>query len=103
MYQHAFWQARADDTTLPIWLRIAAVAYASHTKNGHSTHFLAGESTLPQALKKDKRIVQNELRKAIDRGWLAEESNVNCLVLPDGMFGGAKGHKFAECKLHPNR
>jgi hypothetical protein len=103
IYLHSYWQARADDTTLPIWLRLAVLAYASHSKNGHATFYMSGESTLPKALNKDKHVIQKEMKKAIDRGFLASDSNVNCLVLPDGVFGGAEGHKFAECKLHPNR
>jgi hypothetical protein len=103
LHLHSYWQDRAGDDKLPIWLRLAAIAYASHHKNGHATFYMSGESTLPKTLGRDKRVIQNELKKAIDRGFLAEQSNINCLVLPDGIFGGAEGHKFADCKLHPNR
>jgi hypothetical protein len=103
IHLHSYWQARANDPELAIWLRIVALAYASHRKNGHATFYMAGESTLPRILGKSKRAIQNELKKAIARGFLAEGSNANCLILPDGIFGGAEGHKFADCKLHATR
>lgn len=57
----------------------------------HATFALDGMSSLPEALHKDKHVIQNEMKKAISRGFLAEESNAMCLVLPDGVYGGLRG------------
>lgn len=96
----SFWSDRAKDEGAPLWLRLAALAYSSHTKNGHATFFITGDSNLPETVGKKRQHVQNEIRRAIELGLLAKESNINCLVLPDEICGGAKGHPHAECKLH---
>ncbi|MCV7239557.1 hypothetical protein [Mycolicibacterium celeriflavum] len=62
---------------------------------------MGGESVLPEVLGKGKRQLQNEIRRAIGLGFLAAESNIMCLVLPDEICGGAEGHHLSECKLHP--
>ncbi|TGD85138.1 hypothetical protein BayCH28_22315 [Mycolicibacterium sp. CH28] len=101
IHYFSFWDGRAQDALLPLWLRVVSMAYGNHTKNGHATFYLGGESTLPELLGKSKRHVQNEIRQAVKLGFLASGSNINCLVLPDEICGGARGHKFAECRLHP--
>lgn len=105
---HSFWADRARDLDLPVWMRIVGLAYSSHRKNGHATFFMCGQSTLAEQLGTTKKgaalsrlHLQKEIRKAIRLGFLARESNVNCLVLPDEICGGADGHAFAECKHHP--
>ena len=35
-HYHETWQERAGDARLPFWLRVAALAYGSHTDNGHA-------------------------------------------------------------------
>jgi hypothetical protein len=104
---HAFWSERARNTDLPIWLRLAALAYSSHTKNGHATFMLALESTLPEVLgmtnKHPLQQIRNEIRRAIRHGFLAEESNHLCLVLPDGITGGAEGHRHSPRHLHKKK
>lgn len=100
IHYHSFWNARAEDVSAPLWLRIVAYAYGSHRKNGHASFHLCGESTLPELLEKGKQQVMNEIRRAVKYGYLAPESNIYCLVLPDEICGGADGHRFAECKLH---
>jgi hypothetical protein len=96
----SYWQEHADNEDLPLWLRLAALAYCSHRKNGHATFFLNGESTLPKQLGKTKRHIHNEIKNAVACGFLAEGSNSCCLIIPDGITGGAEGNKFAECKHH---
>ena len=100
IHYFSFWESRADNEAVPLWLRIVARAYSQHSKNGHAPHYLGGESTLTDILKKSRQHLQNEIRRAIEFGFLAAESNVNCLVLPDEICGGVKGNARAECKLH---
>ena len=100
LHFHSFWADHSKNPDHPLWLRLASLAYSSHHKNGHATFFLGGESTLPEVLQKSRRHIQKEIQLAIDKGFLAKESNINCLVLPDEICGGAEGNAFAECKLH---
>lgn len=99
---HSFWSTRAHSPALPpLWMRIVALAYSSHGKSGHAPFYLCGDSTLPpEILHKSKKHIQKEIARAIELGFLAEGSNINCLVLPDEICGGAEGHAFGECKLH---
>ncbi|BBY82292.1 hypothetical protein H7I53_13640 [Mycolicibacterium pulveris] len=96
-----FWFERAQDKSLPHWLRVVGLAYSGHTKNGHAKFCLNGESTLPETLGISKRHAQNEVRKAVKNGFLDEGSNIMCLVLPSGICGGAEGNVHAKCQLHP--
>jgi hypothetical protein len=97
----SFWADRAKDNGLVLWMRLVGMAYSAHGKNGHASFCLAGESTLADVLGKPRQQVLNEIRRAVKHGFLSPESNINCLVLPDRICGGADGHRFAECKLHP--
>lgn len=99
---HSFWVARSDNVDLPLWLRIVSLAYGNHAKNGHATFFLKGESTLPGIFKREKQQIRNEIVRAVERGFLASSSNINCLVLPDEICGGASGSRYAKCKFHPH-
>lgn len=98
---HTFWAARANDKQLALWLRLVALAYSSHRRNGHATFYLCGESTLPEVLGKPRKQVGQEIRRAVKHGFLGPESNLNCLVLPIGIEGGAEGNEYAECPYHP--
>lgn len=96
------WYELAQDESLALWLRLAALAYSSHWKNGHATFYLNGESTLPDVMRKSRRHLQNEIPKAVAKRFLLPESNVNCLVVPYGICGGAEGNAYGDCKLHPS-
>lgn len=96
----SFWSERAKDETAPLWLRLAALAYSHHRKNGHASFALGSESTLPEVLGKSRVQIQNEIRRAVQRGYLDEQSNINCLVLPYEICGGAEGHPMGLCDKH---
>ncbi len=105
IHYFTFWAGRAQSKDIPGWLRIVALAYSSHQKNGHAPFHLGGKSTLYESLgiddsRNSKLNLQRDIRKAVANGFLSPESNIHCLVLPDEICGGAKGHAFADCKLH---
>jgi len=97
----SFWADRANDTNSPLWLRLTAHAYASFRKNGHASFDLPDGSILPELLGKSRQQINNEIRRAVRLGYLAEGSNIDCLIVPGDICGGAEGNRFAECNKHP--
>lgn len=86
-YQEA-WHSRAGDERLPHWLRVAALAYGSHTENGHA-RFKRGEVALVLArVEKGTGVirpyanVRRAIGEAIDYGWLVDGSYWGCLIVP---------------------
>jgi hypothetical protein len=82
------WQARAGDPRLPYWLRVAALAYGSHTDNGHA-RFRRGEVALilghvdtSTGVVRPFTNVRREIARAVEYGWLAEGSYWGCLIVP---------------------
>lgn len=90
------WQARAGDPRLPYWLRIAALAFGSHTENGHAK-FKRGEIAVVLGSVdhetgefKPFANVRREIARAIEYGWLEDGSFWGCLVVPAHSI--KKGH-----------
>lgn len=82
------WQARAGDPRMPYWLRVAALAYGSHTDNGHA-RFKRGEVALilgsVDPITGELRPfanVRREIARAVEYGWLADGSYWGCLIVP---------------------
>lgn len=82
------WQARAGDPRLPRWLRVAALAYGSHTNNGHA-RFKRGEVALILgSIDRETGVVgpypnvRREVALAVEFGWLEEGSYWGCLIVP---------------------
>ena len=79
---------RAGDPRFPYWLRVAALAYGSHTDNGHA-RYKRGEIALVLG-KVDATMgevlpyvnVGRAIEDAVDYGWLSEDSYWGCLVVP---------------------
>lgn len=103
------WQSRAGDPRLPKWLRVAALAYGSHTDNGHA-RFKRGEIALILG-KVDVETgevipdanVGRAIEDAIEYGWLAADSFWGCLVVPaHAIKKGAHGHS-PKCPIHVKR
>jgi len=106
-YQSA-WLERTADAYLPLWLRVASLAFGCHRANGHA-RFKPGEVAMvfgtvdpdtgaiqPQ----DKHNIQRAIRAAESRGWLAEGSSSLCLVVPAHAVEGGLGHPSEECPIH---
>lgn len=105
------WLERSADPSLTAWLRVAALAFGSHKKNGHAT-FGSGElATLlakpgPDGVPKPLSAsgVANAIRVAKRQGWIAQESNARCLVVPPhAVTGGLGGQAGTKCSAHSKR
>lgn len=99
------WKVRARDRRHPMWLRVAAVAYGNHRKNGHAP-FPAGHlaeivdvlDTKTGELKPNQN-VSRAIKTAIEYGWLDRDSHAQCLIVPSGaVWGGRIGHELAPCQ-----
>lgn len=103
------WQSRAGDRRLPYWLRVAALAYGSHTDNGHA-RFKRGEiglvlGTVDQETGEVTPYsnVRRAIADAVAYGWLDAESFWGCLVVPaHAIKKGAHGHG-GTCPVHIKR
>lgn len=100
-HYHSVWQERARDTDLALWLRVAALAFANHKRNGHAT-FASGE--VVKMLGKPKSDVYHAIKKAIAKGWISRESKAQCLVVPPhAVTGGGDGNANDRCVVHDGR
>lgn len=107
-YQHV-WEERAGDPRLPLWLRVAALAYGRHDSNGHAP-FKRGQVALilgrpPDDTGGPHPLDRREVWRAIDRAvmfeWLAEGSNARCLVVPaHAVKKGRLGEREKPCPIH---
>jgi hypothetical protein len=105
------WEERAVDCGLPLWLRIACLAYARHEANGHA-NFRRGQlswilGTPPADGKPFQRVgsstVGDAIRRAVRYGWLAEDSCSECLVVPGHSIEGPLGNPDKPCAVHERR
>lgn len=85
---------------MPLWLRIAFLAYGSHRQNGHA-NFRPGE--LVTILGKPGDQISRALRKAREKGYLARESTARCLVVPPHAVTGGLGHPNEVCAVHQGK
>lgn len=107
-YQHV-WTERGGHLGLPLWLRVASLAYGAHKRNGHAV-FQAGD--LEVALGRPDPVtgewkplarqnVQRAIQTAIDYGMLAERSTARCLIVPrHAIEGGYAGNSDDACPIH---
>jgi hypothetical protein len=105
------WHERAWDTGLPLWLRVTCLAYGHHEANGHA-NFRRGQllwmlGTPPTADSPFKAAPGNRVCEAIadavKRGWLAEGSRTECLVVPAHAIGGGLGNPNKPCPVHTRK
>lgn len=101
------WQSRAGDPRLPHWLRVAALAFGSHSDNGHA-RFRRGEVALvlgrvdEQGEVRPYANVRRAITEAVQYGWLEEGSYWGCLIVP--AHAVRKGDLYAKptpCPLQP--
>lgn len=109
MHHQSFWIACAGNPALSLWHRVYALAYGSHQRNGHAPF---GSGEIVRALTIVDRTtgeihsprpdeVSRAIRRAVDLGFLSEESWARCLVVPRyAIFGGVKGSPTETCKSH---
>lgn len=96
------WKARAVEVsalhTVPSWLRVAFLAFGFHHRNGHA-EFNPGE--IQRLLNLNASQVSKAIRRAKDTGYLDEQSEPRCLVVPPtAVFLGGIGHPNDPCHTH---
>lgn len=104
------WGERAGSPNLPLWLRVAALAYGKHGANGHAT-FGAGEVRLALSkadghgvvVEPSQDVVRRAIRVAVEYGWLGPESRTRCLVVPGYAIKGGLGNEYSACVEHGKR
>lgn len=94
------WRERAADTRLPLWQRVAFLAYGSIRANGHAT-FPKGE--LARKFDVSSQEISHAIRTAKDRNFLSRESKSECLVVPPHFVTGGLGHGNDPCAVHDGR
>lgn len=107
MHYQSVWEDRSANPSLPLWVRISALAFGCHRRNGHA-NFKEGELSVLLGKPGDDGWVyvpppsiSRAIAAAKDAGWIAEESNSRCLVVPGhAVQGGAYGHPNERCAVH---
>lgn len=106
IHRQAVWReraaVRAANPSLDNWIRVAALAFGCHRRNGHAA-FKTGEiaeilGTPGEPL--SPSAVSNAIKLAKNAGWIAEESTARCLVVPPHAVGGGLGHPNDRCPTH---
>ena len=100
------WLGFAGNPNFPDYLRTVFVAYARHAANGHAVlereelaYFLVRrDGTLPE-----RRIVWRAVQEAIKLGFLAEGSQLLCLVVSSHDVQGGRGNPDARCRRDHTR
>ena len=110
MHRQAFWEERAADKSLPLWVRVAALAFGCHRRNGHANFIdpplkvlLGGPGEHGGWDCVDESSISRALAAAKKAGWLAEESNSRCLVVPRHAISGGLGNEHELCSVHIGR
>jgi hypothetical protein len=109
-YQSA-WDNRAANTDLPLWMRVASLAYGRHEANGH-TNFQRGDLSwiLGKPLKsggdfkrRDRHTIRDAIAVAVKYGLLAEGSCSECLVVSPHTIEGPLGNPHKPCAVHERK
>lgn len=102
------WEERAGDPRLPLWTRVASLAFGKHRANGHAS-FGKGDVALTLTTvdrdtgvmkRPDAANVRRAIRLASEYGWLSSESRSTCLVVPEWAISGGLGTANAPCRNH---
>jgi hypothetical protein len=100
------WEAQIYQTTLPLWLRVYALAMARsepnlHTGIGPQELAVLGE-TQPDGSQKpvDRRRLWEAIRRLVNMGWLDPRSDRNCLVLPATGYACERRGSKKPCAYH---
>ena len=103
------WVERAGDPGLPLWLRVASLAYGKHLKNGHAV-FRPGEIKKHMTTvnlntgvlhEPTRQAVSAAIVSAVEHGFLDRTSRTVCLVVPaHAIVGGIGGTETSACPVH---
>lgn len=99
-HRQSHWLEFAGRPQFPDYLRIVFVAYGRHAANGHarldrgelSRYLMRQDGTLP-----DRRNIWQSIAMAKSLGYLCEESNALCLVVPGDHVQGGQGNPTSPC------
>ena len=105
------WENRSADATLPLWLRLACLAYGRHEANGHANFkrgqlswILGTPPTDDQPFKRvDKYTLRDAIAVAVEHRWLAGGSCAECLVVPGHAIEGPLGDSTKPCPVHERK
>ncbi len=100
------WEAQIYQTTLPLWLRVYALAMARsepnlHTGIGPYELAVLGEAGLDGSRKPvDRRRLWEAITRLVDLGWLDPTSDRKCLVLPAAGYACERRGSKKPCGHH---
>lgn len=103
------WENRGADTRLPLWMRVACLAYGNHEANLHACYkrgdlqmILGTPATDTSPSRKALRQhVHSAIQTAVEYGWLASGSCARCLVVPAHAVEGPRpGNPLKRCPIH---
>jgi hypothetical protein len=99
MHFQSVWRERAlAYPDWDAWLRVAAMAYGCHRRNGHA-NFKKGELMRLLGISRSTNL-SRAIREAKQYGMIAGESNSRCLVVPPHAVIGGKGDANERCPHH---
>jgi hypothetical protein len=99
MHRQSVWRERATDgdQPLPLWLRVALLAYSRHRANGHAVF---GQSGLTKELDVQSTQLYRAIATAKKYKWIANESTTRCLVVPAYAVSRGIGNPNDRCPIH---
>lgn len=111
MHYQQTWEERAGNPPLPLWLRVASLAYGRHLRNGHAnfrpgevaTCLMTIEPSTGEITQPTRQQVSRAIKAAVDYGFLAPDSGSECLVVPAHSIRGGRGTEATEhiqCPVH---
>jgi hypothetical protein len=95
---------RAADPSMDLWIRVGALAFGCHKRNGHA-NFKPNEIAEilgPVGSPLSAQSVSRAIMLAKKAGWIAPESTVRCLVVPPHAVTFGLGKANARCVVHKN-
>jgi hypothetical protein len=100
-HRQGVWAERGKNPALPTWLRVAAVVFGKHKKNGHA-HFAPGELAKllakpgPDGVPKTAVLVWRRERYQACEGVWVHRRGVNCALSGRATArGGRRNGRFA--------
>lgn len=105
------WEDKSANPNIPLWLRLASLAYGRHEANGHAVFERGGLSwilgTPPKDGKpfkrRDSATIRDAIKVAVRHGWLAEGSCNECLIVPSHEISGPLGNESKPCPVHERK
>lgn len=97
------WQLRSADGRLPKWFRVVALAYGTHTANGHAPQAQGVIADMLGTVDTDTGVIMPDgnvarwIQAGVDRGFLATGSTARCLIVPGHTFRSAPGNPAQPC------